>query len=67
MGLQAAVHLGHMPWALTKEEEEEYEMLFRCCSGGKTRKDNARRDLRVLKHVLHSESIGSKYDVLMYT
>jgi hypothetical protein len=20
MGLQAAVHLGHMPWALTKEE-----------------------------------------------
>jgi hypothetical protein len=23
MGLQAAVHLGHMPWALTKEEEEE--------------------------------------------
>jgi hypothetical protein len=25
MGLQAAVHLGHMPWALTKEEEEEEE------------------------------------------
>jgi hypothetical protein len=23
MGLQPAVHLGHMPWALTKEEEEE--------------------------------------------
>jgi hypothetical protein len=23
MGLQAAVHLGHMPWALTKEEEKE--------------------------------------------
>jgi hypothetical protein len=23
MGLQAAVHLGHMSWALTKEEEEE--------------------------------------------
>jgi hypothetical protein len=23
MGLQAAVDLGHMPWALTKEEEEE--------------------------------------------
>jgi hypothetical protein len=23
MGLQVAVHLGHMPWALTKEEEEE--------------------------------------------
>jgi hypothetical protein len=23
MGLQAAVPLGHMPWALTKEEEEE--------------------------------------------
>jgi hypothetical protein len=23
MGLQTAVHLGHMPWALTKEEEEE--------------------------------------------
>jgi hypothetical protein len=23
MYLQAAVHLGHMPWALTKEEEEE--------------------------------------------
>jgi hypothetical protein len=23
MGLQAAVHLEHMPWALTKEEEEE--------------------------------------------
>jgi hypothetical protein len=22
MGLQAAVHLGYMPWALTKEEEE---------------------------------------------
>jgi hypothetical protein len=22
MGLQAAVHLGHMPWALTKEEED---------------------------------------------
>jgi hypothetical protein len=22
MGLQAAVHLGHMPWALMKEEEE---------------------------------------------
>jgi hypothetical protein len=27
MGLQAAVHLGHMPWALTKEEEEEEEVL----------------------------------------
>jgi hypothetical protein len=25
MGLQAAVDLGHMPWALTKEEEEEEE------------------------------------------
>jgi hypothetical protein len=25
MGLQVAVHLGHMPWALTKEEEEEEE------------------------------------------
>jgi hypothetical protein len=25
MGLEAAVHLGHMPWALTKEEEEEEE------------------------------------------
>jgi hypothetical protein len=25
MGLQAAVHLGQMPWALTKEEEEEDE------------------------------------------
>jgi hypothetical protein len=25
MSLQAAVHLGHMPWALTKEEEEEEE------------------------------------------
>jgi hypothetical protein len=23
MGLQAAVHLGHMSWTLTKEEEEE--------------------------------------------
>jgi hypothetical protein len=23
ISLQAAVHLGHMPWALTKEEEEE--------------------------------------------
>jgi hypothetical protein len=23
MGIQAAVNLGHMPWALTKEEEEE--------------------------------------------
>jgi hypothetical protein len=23
MGLQAAVHLGHMPWAPTKEEEED--------------------------------------------
>jgi hypothetical protein len=23
MGLQAAVHLGHMPWALAKEEEEK--------------------------------------------
>jgi hypothetical protein len=23
MGLQAAVHLGHMPWVLKKEEEEE--------------------------------------------
>jgi ribosomal protein L12E/L44/L45/RPP1/RPP2 len=23
MGLQAAVHLGHMPWALTKADEEE--------------------------------------------
>jgi hypothetical protein len=22
MGLQAAVHLGHIPWALMKEEEE---------------------------------------------
>jgi hypothetical protein len=22
MGLQAAVHLGYMPWALTKEEKE---------------------------------------------
>jgi hypothetical protein len=27
MGLQAAVHLGHMPWALTKEEEEEEEQF----------------------------------------
>jgi hypothetical protein len=26
MGLQAAVHLGHMPWALTKEEKEEEEV-----------------------------------------
>jgi hypothetical protein len=26
MGLRAAVHLGHMPWALTKEEEYTY-----CC------------------------------------
>jgi hypothetical protein len=25
MGLQAAVHLGHAPWALTKEEEEDEE------------------------------------------
>jgi hypothetical protein len=25
MGLEAAVHLGHMPWALTKEEEEAEE------------------------------------------
>jgi hypothetical protein len=25
MGLQAVVHLGHMPWTLTKEEEEEEE------------------------------------------
>jgi hypothetical protein len=25
MGLQAAVHLGHMPWALTKEEEEDVQ------------------------------------------
>jgi hypothetical protein len=24
MGLQAAVHLGHVSWALTKEEEEEH-------------------------------------------
>jgi hypothetical protein len=28
MGLQAAVHMGHMPWALTKEEEEE---LYNMC------------------------------------
>jgi hypothetical protein len=27
MGLQAAVHLGHTPWALTKEEKEEEEEL----------------------------------------
>jgi hypothetical protein len=27
MGLQAAVHLGHMPWALTKEEEEENPII----------------------------------------
>jgi hypothetical protein len=27
MRLQAAVHLGHMPWALTKEEEEEHRLL----------------------------------------
>jgi hypothetical protein len=27
MGLQAAVHLGHMPWALTKEEEEAFPDL----------------------------------------
>jgi hypothetical protein len=27
MGLQAEVHLGHVPWALAKEEEEE-EVLF---------------------------------------
>jgi hypothetical protein len=25
MGLQAAVHLGHTPWGLTKEEEQEEE------------------------------------------
>jgi hypothetical protein len=25
MGLQAAVHLGHMPWALTKEEDDVLE------------------------------------------
>jgi hypothetical protein len=24
MCLQAAVHLGRMPWALTKEEEEDF-------------------------------------------
>jgi hypothetical protein len=29
MGLQAAVHLGHTPWALTKEEEEEEEEHLR--------------------------------------
>jgi hypothetical protein len=28
MGLQAAVHLGHMPWALTKEEEEEDKLFM---------------------------------------
>jgi hypothetical protein len=28
MGLQAAVHLGHMPWALTKEEEEETKIVL---------------------------------------
>jgi hypothetical protein len=27
MGLQVAVHLGHMPWALTKEEEEESKFI----------------------------------------
>jgi hypothetical protein len=33
MGLQAAVHLGHMPWALTKEEEEEqtFYVFFQGC------------------------------------
>jgi hypothetical protein len=36
MGLQAAVHLGHMAWPLTKEkeeEEEEEEVLCVCQSG----------------------------------
>jgi hypothetical protein len=28
MGLQAAVHMGHMPWALTKEEEEEIWLKY---------------------------------------
>jgi hypothetical protein len=32
MGLQAAVHLGHMPWALTKEEEAE-ELLWLILKG----------------------------------
>jgi hypothetical protein len=27
ISLQAAVHLGRMPWALTKEEEEEERMV----------------------------------------
>jgi hypothetical protein len=31
MGLQAAVHLGHMPWALTKEEEEERRGTVSLC------------------------------------
>jgi hypothetical protein len=30
MGLQAAVHLGHMPWALTKEEEEDHGIKIFC-------------------------------------
>jgi hypothetical protein len=28
MGLEAAVHLGHMLWALTKEEEEEEVICY---------------------------------------
>jgi hypothetical protein len=28
MGLQAAVHLGHMPWALMKEKEEEARVVL---------------------------------------
>jgi hypothetical protein len=27
MGLQAAVHLGHMPWALTKEQKKVKERV----------------------------------------
>jgi hypothetical protein len=32
MGLQAAVHLVHMPWALTKEEEEELCRVIILCN-----------------------------------
>jgi hypothetical protein len=32
MGLQAAVHLEHMAWALTKEEEEEEERKHKTCA-----------------------------------
>jgi hypothetical protein len=44
MGLQAAVHLGHMPWALTKEEEGDRNRMYSLATGTE---NDIRKELKI--------------------